>query len=709
MAGRVCEPSTRRSRALRSRNGDIVSVSAHKMAIAMAVGALLLGVGPISAGLCPPRCRCDDESLRSSCAYGGLDIVPIQLNPEIRHLDLSGNRISGLHLTFDFYSNLESLDLSSNLIHALGSNNFRVQQKLLQLNLSSNSIHMLAKAALHGLASLSVLDLSNNNLTDLDEQAFRYTSELEYLDLSGNALTSLPVGLLRNLHRIRSIDLRGNSILEVPSANLALTPSLERLDLSNNLIKWLSKESLPSLPALTYLDLSGNLIRNVSDDAFDRIPGLLSLNLAGNNLTSVPSSAMSKLAVLTNLVLSKNPIEDLKNLAFRNLFELKSLDLSDCAISWVEPRAFTDNVNLERISMDGNRDLTELPARVLYAAGNLRWVSLRRCRLSSLQPTQFPVDGLMVLRVGGNPIVCNCSVHWLWQVLRSNEQSNSIISDPSGAPVAAASMSRLELDSSEIVCADEEFGGKALARLPEGSLRCRLSPIYLGLLVAACLAASLALLGLLAHVARLKRSKRLPAYAPPTRPELLVYVGRANDALHAAAAGATDKHHQHESYSRSRLIARNDELVYDAANLDYQHCRRKSGSESPESRETNVYETPRYSRPSNSCRRENADGQTYESFYTEQPHPTTLPHHPHSHHLHHHQQPQKPTAPPCNGYGSTTTTASSSTGTGGLSRAESHEEGVYAVADVTSLRDEPSANTMLSFCIFVNEMGCECG
>ena len=327
-----------------------------------------------SAGLCPPRCRCDDETLRSSCAYGGLDIVPIQLNPDIRHLDLSGNRIVSLHMAFDFYGQLESLDLSNNLVHTLGSNNFRLQQQLISLNLSNNALRTLAKSALHGLATLKVLDLSNNNLTDLDEQAFRYTSELEHLDLSGNSLTSLPVGLLRNLHRIRSLVLNGNSLLESPAANLALTPSLERLDMSDNLVQELSKESLPSLPALTQLSLANNVLRSVSDDAFDRIPGLLSLDLSGNNVTYVPSAALSKLAVLTSLVLSRNPLGELKNLAFRNLFELRNLELNDCSIDWVEPRAFADNVNLERISMDGNRELSELPARVLYAAGNLRLV-----------------------------------------------------------------------------------------------------------------------------------------------------------------------------------------------------------------------------------------------------------------------------------------------------------------------------------------------
>lgn len=172
-------------------------------------------------------------------------------------------------------------------------------------------------------------------------------------------------------------------------------------------------------------------------------------------------------------------------------------------------------------------------------------MSLRRCSLGSLQPTQFPVDGLALLRVGGNPIVCNCSVHWLWNVLRTEERRGN-----------ATGSTQLEVDSQEIICADEEFAGKPLISLPEGALKCRLSPLWLALSVVACLLATGGVLALLAHVTRAKKRKRVPAYAAPTRPELLVYVGRANDAL-------ADKHQ--ESYSR-RLIARTEELVYEAAN-----------------------------------------------------------------------------------------------------------------------------------------------
>ncbi|KYN41760.1 Leucine-rich repeat and immunoglobulin-like domain-containing nogo receptor-interacting protein 1 [Trachymyrmex septentrionalis] len=583
------------------------SSSPSTLPIAIAMAAVMTVV---ASGLCPARCRCDDESLRVSCAYAGLEVVPIQLNPEIRHLDLSNNRVTNVHLTFGFYGNLESLDLSSNLLHTLGLANFGMQQNLIALNISSNMIHTLARNALDGLTSLKELNLASNNISEISEQAFKSISELEVLDLSDNSITSLSDELLKNLHKIRALILNKNSLLEVPTNNLALAPSLERVDLSDNLILELDRDSLPSLPSLISLNLSNNVIRYIADVAFDRLPDLRYLDLSGNNLTSVPTAALARLNVLTGLVLSTNPLGYLEAVAFRNLFELRILDLNDCMIAYVNARAFADNVNLERISMDGNRELKELPARVLYGARYLKWVSLRRCSLATLQPTQFPVDGLSHLRVGGNPLVCNCSVHWLWNVIRAEERRNE---------------TRLELDTHDIVCTDEEFAGRALIALSEGSLRCRLSPLYLSLSAAGCFLAAAAVLTLIARLTRAKRKRQSLAYAAPNRPEFLVYVGRGDNRLDKSA----------ESYSRRLLARNNEDMSYDSPRGKVAAAMAATTTTttdySPQSRETNIYETPRYAHPG---RRDAAE-------------PTL-------------QGKQPPV-----------------------------EEGVYAVADVTDLRDEP--------------------
>lgn len=270
-------------------------------------------------------------------------------------------------------------------------------------------------------------------------------------------------------------------------------------------------------------------------------------------------------------------------------------------------------------------------------------MSLRRCSLRSLQPTQFPVDGLYSLLVGGNPIVCNCSVHWLWSVLRSE-----LAHSPNNT------QGQLEIDANEIVCADEEFAGKVLAQLPEGALRCRLDPFLVALIVVVCLIASAGILAVIAKTRQLHgRKLGAPSYAPAgngvvSRPELLVYVGRQTQ----LGGEIADKNA--ESYSR-RLIA-------------------APGSDSPTD-VNNFYETPRYSRPS----APSGGGiigrhpEPYGSFFIQQQHfqqqqqnnNQIYSHRGSNHHNHHHHH---------------------------HNRSNQHhdpEENVYAVADVTDLRDDP--------------------
>lgn len=488
--------------------------------------------GVISSDLCPASCRCEDVHLRASCVFASLDVVPIQLNPEIHHLNLSNNRISSLQHEFALYTNLITLDLSTNIIHTLGYENFEWLKSLISLNISNNAVRNITKKSLKGLTSLRYLDLSNNNITDLDDQSFRFTSSLEYLNLSGNSLTSLPEGLLNNLPSIIILDLSRNSLLEMPSTNLQLTPTLTTLNLATNLIETIPPDSLSSQSSLKYLNLANNLINSIADNAFDRLKILTYLNMEENRLTQVPTSALSNLNVLSTLILSKNRLSSLESLAFRKLLELQYLDLRSCRIRRIDGDAFTDNVNLETIYLDGNHELDELPPKVLYGSyKNLRTVSLRHCSLSTLQPTQFPVDHLTSFRVGGNPIVCNCSVQWLWNVIHTEELRND---------------SHLHLDSSDILCADEEFYSKPLKGLSESSLKCRMSPLYLSLSAVGCLVATATILGLIAYITRGKRQKR-PSYSPPNRPELLVYVEPTSE-------GAKNQ---------PRLIPRKDEGLYD--------------------------------------------------------------------------------------------------------------------------------------------------
>ena len=95
--------------------------------------------------ICPSGCVCDDVSLRVECVGGELDIVPITLNPMLRQLILRNNRIRSASVdeSFNFYTELEELDLSRNFLNALEPGTLQHQANLVRLDLSHNRISVI--------------------------------------------------------------------------------------------------------------------------------------------------------------------------------------------------------------------------------------------------------------------------------------------------------------------------------------------------------------------------------------------------------------------------------------------------------------------------------------------------------------------------------------------------------------------------------------
>jgi hypothetical protein len=84
-------------------------------------------LGPMAGAMCPPRCECDDAALVVSCEDAQLEVLPIQLNPEVETVRLRGNRIASLEFSMAFYTRLRSLDVSTNRLQNLGPGLFQDQ------------------------------------------------------------------------------------------------------------------------------------------------------------------------------------------------------------------------------------------------------------------------------------------------------------------------------------------------------------------------------------------------------------------------------------------------------------------------------------------------------------------------------------------------------------------------------------------------------
>lgn len=252
--------------------------------------ALILFIGAVvvhpAAGFCPAACVCEDKPvLRASCV--NLDNVPIQMNPELRVIDLSMNQITHVNYTFDFYLQLRLLNLTQNKIGILGSNNFQYLAELRELDLSTNALQQLSKDAFRGLRRVQRLLLNDNQIESIHHRAMPDLAELVELNLANNYISHVAAGTLESLQQLRVLILENNQLLAVPGdcGNRQFLPRLVFLNLRTNLVKELQNESFVGLGRLGYLHVAANDINRVEADAFVGLNSLKWLDLSDNNLT----------------------------------------------------------------------------------------------------------------------------------------------------------------------------------------------------------------------------------------------------------------------------------------------------------------------------------------------------------------------------------------------------------------------------------------
>lgn len=462
----------------------------------LSVVLLVLFSVTICDAMCPARCSCHDDTLQATCADAQLEVVPIQLNPDLQQIDLRANRILDVDYTLSFYRNLKHLDVSMNRISSLGVHNFELQEYLSHLNVSHNEVTSLGKGTFKGLKSLQVLDLSHNMLESISGGAFKDTSELEILDLSYNRVTSFDDDtIFKTLTKLRVIALDGNQILDIPSALLGNlpSPSLEKLTLSDNLIEELTDQSFPpsALSNLKVITLGSNVVSNIEVSTFNPLHSLTTLDLSYNNLTFIPTQQLSKLSQLTDLDLSGNVFQEIKPVAFQSLFHLKILKISRMPyLSRIDPRAFVDNIRLESVMLDDNMEITVLPTRIFHGNHHLLHVSIQGNSLTTLDASHFPVDRLRSLDVSGNPFICNCSLLWLWKLAQEEQKLSEVVPSPVNETTRSLENNEtLRINLQNLKCdRPEALHGKLLLEVPESTVRCETTWLTVAVVTALVLA-----------------------------------------------------------------------------------------------------------------------------------------------------------------------------------------------------------------------------
>ncbi|KAH9362711.1 hypothetical protein HPB48_001192 [Haemaphysalis longicornis] len=219
------------------------------------------------------------ESLDLS--YNVIPYLPGDVFPKdsrIKYFNAAGNRLHSIDRTFKFTWRIEKLNLSMNLIEEIGEA-FINMTYLKGLTLRNNRIRFILDGTFRGNDLVQHLDLSGNRLEWLGKDCFEPLFSLKELFMTENLLTSLN-GSIRRL------------------------PSLKYIFISNNKLKTLRAIDFEDSPELTHIYAHGNDITNVRG-AFRSLNSLEVLMLQKNRLRSVHRQSLpSRLENLKEFILN---------------------------------------------------------------------------------------------------------------------------------------------------------------------------------------------------------------------------------------------------------------------------------------------------------------------------------------------------------------------------------------------------------------------
>ncbi|KAJ1419317.1 Leucine-rich repeat [Sesbania bispinosa] len=221
-------------------------------------------------------------------------------------LDLSHNQIQGKVPNWIWrLENLQSLNISHNLLTDLEGPLQNLTSNLVALDISNNQLHgpmpVFPKYA-------SYLDYSRNKFssvipTDIGE----YLSLTNFLSLSNNSLHGNIPGSLCNASYLQVLDLSINNISgTIPSCLMTMTETLGVLNLRMNNLKGPIPDSFPASCALRTLDLKKNKVNGQIPKSLANCLALEVLDLAKNQIIDGFPCLLKTISTLRVLVLRKN-------------------------------------------------------------------------------------------------------------------------------------------------------------------------------------------------------------------------------------------------------------------------------------------------------------------------------------------------------------------------------------------------------------------
>lgn len=283
----------------------------------------------------------------------GLVSVPSKIFSSLqslKELDLSYNHIATLEVNaFQGLKSLTHLLLGHNKLGSLEEETFKACQQLLVLDLSKNRFPS-TPTSLATLLQLQTLDLSENMISNIADAPFLNMKQLWRLQLNGNQLTNITVGLFNQLLAIQILDLSSNQITSVERGSLDSNRHLQAVRLDNNQLSSMTG-IFNNLSNLMWLNISSNKLAE-----FDY--SMLPVNLRWFDISHNQISELGNYYDLTgDLQLAELDVSfnQLSLLGPHNIPDsIETLLVNDNKISQIVPYAFFKKSKLTKVDLTVN-------------------------------------------------------------------------------------------------------------------------------------------------------------------------------------------------------------------------------------------------------------------------------------------------------------------------------------------------------------------
>lgn len=399
--------------------GEVESWVFRRVPVALSI---LWTVVQLSAS-CPQYCVCQNSTniitniTSVVCAQGNLTTVPKDLPHEVTSLNLSGNRIVLLGVSF-----YEEVNMSFNLQQSLNTSVFDHLYNLQTVDLSQNAISTIQPNVFEALGLLKELNLSSNNLTDLYSDMLSGLTTMEKLNLGHNNIASIENDTFMYLGQLRVLDLSHNDLSELLAFSFLGLQTLEKLNLQHNKLRYIEKGTFLSLRCLQVLDLSHNSLTAIDTLTYFSMPNLISLSFEGNKLQEVTLTFTGTNEKLQELSLDDNQFPNISIPVFRGLDKMEELSLSRMpSLTNVAFDAFHGLPSLKHLNLSHNPCLTLVHSHLFDQLPKLASIDLSHNNLSSLSVLTFHNNhNLQTAKLDGNHFTCNCGLAWLAQYVTNH-------------------------------------------------------------------------------------------------------------------------------------------------------------------------------------------------------------------------------------------------------------------------------------------------